>query len=285
MRQIILKQQDAIQAMSDENVEFRNQLANCHREMKTIQTESADQLVQITQLVIQKNSLDVETTQLKDEVALLRDEILRLKSDDADLVNRFESLMNNNDDTTDDDTTVEKTDTMYTVKFEDNSHAFNQKQYNNRNVSPLKDNMDHGSDNESWRQMLGPYDGATNTKKGQPKGINAISFAKTSITEDTVDSTIIDVNTSSSSNSANVTVETILPVQELLSNAEVGTCPARTIIIPDRHASKDKDVSEFKNRLGEIQKKRMMRMGPNAKSSNIVDTNSKDRKTLSVRFL
>lgn len=279
MRQIIFKQQDAIQAISDENIDFRNQLAICHREMKTMQSESADQLVQITQLVIQKNSLDAETTQLKDEVAILRDEILRLKSDDADLVNRFESLMNNNDETTDDDTTVEKIDMI--------CQPSTQQQYNSRNVSPLNDPIDHSSDNESWRQMLGPYDSASATNKSRnlTNRKNIMTYTKTSVTEDTVDSTIVDVNMSSSSNSASMTIETIIPMPETSNNTELGTSPTKCIMVPDRHASKDKDVAEFKTRLGEIQKKRMMRMGPNTTSTTSMETNSKDRKILTVRFL
>ena len=273
MRQIIFKQQDAIQAISDENIEFRNQLAACHRDMKTMQTESADQLIQITQLVIQKNSLDSETTQLKDEVAKLRDEILRLKSDDADLVNRFESLMNNHDDMTDDeDTIVDKIDV----------------------TTPLHNH----SNNELWRQMLEPIDQRSTPNQVMSHNTNASRIAdtnaypQTSITTDTIDAAIVDVvNTSSSSNSANVTVETILSIPPTTGTPQT----TKKSLTPDHLATKkDNDVAEFKNRLGEIQKKRMMRTGPsgrnhinhNHRDDTTADvTNTKDRKVLTVRFL
>ncbi len=276
MRQIILKQQDAIQAISDENVEFRNQLAICHREMKTLQGESSDQLVQITQLVIQKNSSDVETTQLKNELGRLKDEILLLKSDDADLVNRFESLMNNHDDTTDDDTTVDKVDRIVV--------QFNKQLRDRHNISPLKHTNDHTSDNESWRQILGPPDDTSSTSMGR----NDVEQknAKSSMTEETVDSTIVEAETSSSTNSASIAtgIETMLPVLETAKIANNATPPSKPL---EHHVSKDKDVAEFKNRLGEIQKKRMMRTGSSASkdNSNHTDANSKDRKTFTVRFL
>lgn len=283
MRQIILKQQDAIQAISDENVEFRNQLALCHREMKTLQGESSDQLVQITQLVIQKNSLDVETTQLKDELGRLKDEILRLKSDDADLVNRFESLMNNHDDTTDDDTTVDKVDKIVV--------QFNKQQRDRHNISPLKHTNDHTSESPPWRQILGPSDDTSSASLGrndiEPKNVQMKSKnTKSSMTEETVDSTIVEAETSSSTNPASITtgIETILPVLETAKIANDAIHPSKPL---EHHVSKDKDVTEFKNRLGEIQKKRMMRTGSSVckDNSNHADANSNDRKTFTVRFL
>jgi hypothetical protein len=265
MRQIIIKQQDAIQAISDENVEFRNQLALCHRDMKTMKTECAEQLVQITQLVIQKELLETETSILKTELDGLRNEIIALKSDDVDLVNRFESLMVDDDD--DDDDTDTKSD---------NGHAISDDPYHieeeTRSSSPINVTINKIVDDETWRQMVSSFDSSIDGHKS-PQKVNPTTKENIPLEAGkkvhTKQSTSVEeASLSAIGNSFSSYGSATADIPALGTNSGGTTCSTT----PER---KSDDVAEFKNRLGEIQKKRMTRMGSSAQMS---------RKSPTVRF-
>jgi hypothetical protein len=259
MRQIILKQQDAIQAISKENFEFRHQLALCHEEMQTIKTESAEQLIQITQLVIQKQGLEAETTRLKAELEGLRQEVSALKlQEDVDLADRFESLMADEEEEEENDD--DKSDAAPAV--EDAPQ---------RAASPTI-NLDRIVDDTSWRRLISSFDSSSSMDGGVQKSPppqrhtptqeeNSPALNDSQRMYSLPPSTPVEESdpTMGQSFSSSGSVADLLP--GLSSSMGSSTTPDR---------ARSEDVVEFKSRLEEIQKKRMLRgLGPGRKSPSV----------------
>jgi hypothetical protein len=261
MRQIIIKQQDAIQAISNENFEFRNQLALCHEDMQIIKTESAEQLIQITQLVIQKQGLEAETARLKAELEGLRNEVSALKlQEEVDLANRFESLMGDDDEEEGDG----NDDKFYAEPAVEETPE--------RSASPTI-NVDKIVDDTSWRRLMSSFDSSSMDEGAQK---SSPSKRHTPVKEEKSPSlngrqwiypkapiTLVADNEPSMANSfsSSGSGTDLLP-----GGSSLGSSTTTTI---DRGTSAE-DVVEFKSRLEEIQKKRLLRtQGPGRKSSTV----------------
>jgi hypothetical protein len=96
-RELILKQQQSLKELTQENQKFRENFTGYHAEMKQMRQQSTKQQGEITQLVNQKKSYEAETVRLKEEVKALRAELAFLKEEDDDLKRKFDGLMD--DDT------------------------------------------------------------------------------------------------------------------------------------------------------------------------------------------
>lgn len=92
MREIILKQQEAVKEISHHNKVLKQQLRSCHSDMKVLKRSNEDQTSRINRLQLQKTAIESESTWLKDEVLSLRSELEAVKADD-DLTKRFELLL------------------------------------------------------------------------------------------------------------------------------------------------------------------------------------------------
>jgi chromosome segregation ATPase len=96
MRQVVLKQQDAIKELSDQNVQCKHLLLLCQDEMKTMKRENNAQRERVTQLVCEKEALQSEAVDLKKKVQSLQAE-LQMKHENKERQNSIAQLVRDNE--------------------------------------------------------------------------------------------------------------------------------------------------------------------------------------------
>lgn len=259
MRQMILKQQEAIKIMSEQNLIFKHKLASCQKDMDDMRRGNAEQEVRITRLVLQKEAFESESTWLRAEVTSLKSELAYLKSDD-DLTKRFERLMEDDTKSNSDDSSSLEGDQLLgrlltaTDSFENNISS----------ESSINDAINKIADDKEWGRMVSSFDNVD----AQPRKSKQTVESKANTDDRSTTSTGLpgryedesastngnclpgrseDESVSTNGNSVSTVAATIAGIagQASKSSASFGRKPG--------------GVADFKNRLGEIQKKRMMR--------------------------
>jgi hypothetical protein len=276
MRQMILKQQAAIKDISEQNLDFKQKLASCQNEIKDMRRDSEEQQVRIAQLVLQKEAFASESTWLRAEVDALKGELAHLKSDD-DLQKRFASLMEDDTKSNSDDSSSSASDQLDLSVLD----SFEKEILLD---SPNDDDaINKIADDREWNRMMSTFDNADvqlrklkqtgesrvsdndkpSTNAGQPGrheevrgmdesapiGSNAVSTSAGTMAK--IDAQNTKPSASQGDDSRNAVSTSAGKMAEIIAQFSSHG--------DDSTGRKKEDVAEFKNRLGELQKKRMMR--------------------------
>jgi hypothetical protein len=95
MKELILKQQEAIKDLSDENIRYRQQIISYQDDVKSLRDERKETQQRIITLVLQKESYETEAEVLRDEVKSLRHAVREIGSSDRDKIEHFDQLIDN----------------------------------------------------------------------------------------------------------------------------------------------------------------------------------------------
>lgn len=313
MREMILKQQDAIKDIAEQNMVFKKKLFVCQEEMKEMRQESVDQKVRITRLVLQKEAFESESTWLRSEVHTLKTELAYLKADD-ELKKRFESLLEDDTKSTSDDswssegTRLEAGVSEATGSFERDILQAD---------SPVSESEGKIVDEREWKRMVTSFDtndpqplklehtkfvevtnnpkSLTNLRRDEiydkaPKPVSSMMGTTHCKETDVAIKPLFNMNRtgyykedrepapgctgsyeeetervvriSVIKNSSSTPVMAIAPSTSMSTIAKSATQTPKPSGLNNTDNSmrrKKDEVAEFKNRLGEIQKKRLMR--------------------------
>jgi hypothetical protein len=93
MRETLIKQQEAIKLLSEQNNECKALLLACQREMSMMKQENSEQQERIGKLIREKETFHSEGVWLMNEVKTLKQQIEEMKADDEKLQAQYRSLM------------------------------------------------------------------------------------------------------------------------------------------------------------------------------------------------
>jgi len=93
MRKLVIKQQKALQELSEQNSQYRREVGESKSKLSKMQKESSRQQARIDKLVIDKEALLSECVWLREEMKVLRRIALEPTRDDERLRRKFERLM------------------------------------------------------------------------------------------------------------------------------------------------------------------------------------------------
>lgn len=91
MKELILKQQEALRDLSNENLQYREQILSYQDDMKKLRDAKKESQQRIITLVLQKESHETEADLLRDEVKSLREAVreIQSKSSDTEIIKRY----------------------------------------------------------------------------------------------------------------------------------------------------------------------------------------------------
>ena len=103
VREIVLKHQDTLRELADQNVHLKEKLISTNEQIEAMRKDGAEKEVWLIQNHLEKEAFESEASWLREEIKALREQLAELKAED-DLEKRFESLINRSTDDDDKDT-------------------------------------------------------------------------------------------------------------------------------------------------------------------------------------
>jgi len=288
MRVIVLKQQDALKDLSEQNVYLKDKLIASTEEVKNMQRESSEKEAWSIRLNLEKEAFESEARWLREEVKALRREIASMKDDDETLKQQFESLMTQ--DTKSD--TLPLTSSSSSGGFDDGAENFEKTASPNSSDGKTSGQSASPENSKWWNRMANTLQTSEVVLRGCPtppkpplcpRSPNSSRSEQVIKQRDAVDDASVGDVSVSSSSATIMMVEESAAVSSIRDDISVSTSAAtmkagstaetsgRRTPLPPKNYVKEvvsainagqkmkQEVDLFKNRLDEIQKRRARR--------------------------
>lgn len=278
MREIILKQQDALKELADQNTYLKDKLITSAEEIKGMRTESAEKEAWSIRLNLEKEAFEREAKWLREEVKSLRLEVSELKGDDEDLKRRFECLINKSSDDRD---TVPCTSSSDDYEYSepgsfDKEEIHPENSFDGETLSTITDRSEVDSvaspkDSKWWKKMAKSLDQnellATSSVASTPRRSNSTvgdnkkpsNVHKVEPPMTRKDSKREDSGEESSVEDASVESNSATICGSKAKSKSPPKSYVKDVVSAINAVQKKQEVDMFKNRLDEIQKRRAKR--------------------------